>query len=141
MQPSSRPARTAAFLSDSINCRLNMYTLTATAAGVGMMALAQPVEAKIIYTPANVKVTQFPPVTIDLNHDGIGLLESLHVKRKAAILDRSCVEDKRRTTWPTTMRDTPRPWNSPRFRIVSSVVGAHYWGSGAGTSDFTSVLW
>jgi hypothetical protein len=72
MQPSSRPARTAAFLSDSINCRLNMYTLTATAAGVGMMALAQPVEAKIIYTPANVKVTQFPPVTIDLNHDGIG---------------------------------------------------------------------
>jgi hypothetical protein len=27
------------------------------------------------------------------------------------------------------------------FLATHPVVGAHYWGSGAGTSDFTSVLW
>ena len=70
MNRSSRPTRTPAKLSQSINQRLSVYTLTATAAGVGLMALAQPVQAKIIYTPAHVKFTQFPPVTLDLNNDG-----------------------------------------------------------------------
>jgi hypothetical protein len=49
-----------------------LYTLTATAAGVGILALTQSAEAKIIYTPAHVNFTQFPPVTLDVNHDGIG---------------------------------------------------------------------
>jgi hypothetical protein len=72
MQPSSRPARTPAKLSDSINGQLNRYALAASAAGVGMLALAQPVHAKIIYTPAHVNFSQHPPLTLDLNHDGIG---------------------------------------------------------------------
>jgi hypothetical protein len=72
MKRFSRPPRMPATLSQSINQHLNMYTLTATAAGVGIMALAQPVQAKIIYTPAHVNFTQFPPVTLDVNHDGIG---------------------------------------------------------------------
>jgi len=72
MRRSFRPTRTPTRLSDSINRHLNMYTLTATAAGVGIMALAQAAQAKIVYTPAHVKFTQFPPVTLDLNHDGIG---------------------------------------------------------------------
>jgi hypothetical protein len=33
-----------------------------------MLALAQPAQAKIVYTPVHVKF----PVTLDLNHDGIG---------------------------------------------------------------------
>ena len=70
MNRSSRPTRTPAKLSHSINQRLSVYTLTATAAGVGLMALAQPVQAKIVYTPAHVNFTRFPPVTLDLNHDG-----------------------------------------------------------------------
>jgi hypothetical protein len=70
MQPSSRSARTTASLSDSVNRHLNMYTLTATAAGVGMMALAQPVQAKIVYTPAHKNFSQYPPLALDLNHDG-----------------------------------------------------------------------
>jgi hypothetical protein len=49
-----------------------MYTLTATAAGVGILALAQPVQAKIIYTPAHKNFSQYPPLALDLNHDGIG---------------------------------------------------------------------
>jgi hypothetical protein len=68
MNRSSRPTRTAAKLSNSTNRHLNMYAVTATAAGVGIMALAQPVQAKIVYTPAHEKF----PVTLDLNHDGVG---------------------------------------------------------------------
>jgi hypothetical protein len=48
-----------------------MYALAASAAGMGM-ALAQPAEARIVYTSANIPIRQnFPPVPIDLNHDGI----------------------------------------------------------------------
>jgi hypothetical protein len=46
-----------------------MYALVAGAAGVGMLALAQPAEAKIVYTPAHAKV--IGPLPVDLNHDGI----------------------------------------------------------------------
>jgi hypothetical protein len=72
MNPSSRPSRTPVKLSDSINGHLNRYALAAGAAGVGMLALAQPSQAKIVYTPAHVNFSQHPPVTLDLNHDGIG---------------------------------------------------------------------
>jgi hypothetical protein len=36
-----------------------------------MLAMAQPAEGKIVYTPTHVKVKWFQPVPIDLNHDGI----------------------------------------------------------------------
>src|SRR5690349_9049545 len=49
MKRSSRP-RTTANLSESIHRQLQMYALAASAAGVGALALAQPAEAKIIYT-------------------------------------------------------------------------------------------
>jgi hypothetical protein len=68
MKRPSRPCTTAQF-SDSIHHRLNMYAVAAGAAGVGMLALAQPSEAKIIYTPANVQIVG--KVNLDLNHDGI----------------------------------------------------------------------
>jgi hypothetical protein len=42
--------RNASKLPGSIQARLNMYTLAASAAGVGMLALAQPSEDKIVYT-------------------------------------------------------------------------------------------
>lgn len=64
--------RSPSRLSDSVGRRLNSYALAASAAGVGMLALAQPAEAKIVYTPAHIKignggVHQF---LLDLNHDG-----------------------------------------------------------------------
>ena len=63
--------------------RLNAYTVAATAAGVGALCLAQPAEAKIVYTPAHVKIVQnVGLVRFDLNHDGIadfGLSNVLHV--------------------------------------------------------------
>jgi hypothetical protein len=68
-----RPARIPSLLSRSLNYRLNEYTLVATAAGVGALALAQPAEAKVIYTPAHVVIgKKGERFTLDLNHDGIG---------------------------------------------------------------------
>lgn len=60
MARSSRPTRTPAQLSDTINGHLNRYGLAAGAAGVGMLALAPPVQAKIIYTPADVNFSRYP---------------------------------------------------------------------------------
>jgi len=47
-----------------------MYALAASAAGVGMLTLAQPAEAKIVYTPTHVRIGDHLLVDVDLNHDG-----------------------------------------------------------------------
>jgi hypothetical protein len=70
MKRSSRPRKTAA-LSESIHQQLNMYVLAASAAGVGVLALAQPVEAKIVYTAAHRIIGPDSSYLLDLNHDGI----------------------------------------------------------------------
>jgi len=71
MNRHSRPRRTAD-LSDSTHQQLNMYAVAAAAAGVGMLALAQPSEAKIVYTPANAQIGgRVGKLNLDLNHDGI----------------------------------------------------------------------
>jgi hypothetical protein len=73
MKPSPRP-RTTVELSKSLHRQLNAYAIAAGAAGVGMLALAQPAEAKIVYTPAHVVLTTVYPHTsynLDLNHEGI----------------------------------------------------------------------
>jgi hypothetical protein len=73
MKRSPGPRRTAN-LSGSIHRRLNMYALAASAAGVGILALAPPAGAKIVYTPAHKKIifdAHFDHVIFfDLNHDG-----------------------------------------------------------------------
>jgi hypothetical protein len=68
MSSALRPRKTVR-ISDSIHRQLNMYALAASAAGVGMLALAEPAEAKIVYTPTREKLINFF-VSIDLNHDG-----------------------------------------------------------------------
>jgi len=45
----TRPRKPANF-SHSVHHRLDMYALAASAAGVAALALAQPAEAKVIYT-------------------------------------------------------------------------------------------
>ena len=68
----TQPARPLSQLSESVTQRLNGYALAAGAAGVGVLALAHPAEAKIVYTPANIPIVQNGgPVDLDLNHDGI----------------------------------------------------------------------
>jgi hypothetical protein len=71
MNPSPLPARTPAHLSKSIDNRLNMYSLVASAAGVGILALSPPAEAKVVYTPVHRVIGPHHIYKIDLNHDKI----------------------------------------------------------------------
>ncbi|HWY56432.1 MAG TPA: PEP-CTERM sorting domain-containing protein [Terriglobales bacterium] len=70
--------RKPANLSRSTNHQLNMYAVAATAAGVSALALPQPSEAKVVYTPAHVKLAFDQPFGLDLNHDGIVDLYLFH---------------------------------------------------------------
>jgi hypothetical protein len=63
--------RKTANLSDSVHHQLNSYALAAGAAGVGMLALAQPCQAKIVYTTAHITVPTNTLLPLDLNHDGV----------------------------------------------------------------------
>jgi hypothetical protein len=56
-------------LSEALHHHLNMYAIAAGAAGVGILALAQPAEGKIVYTPAHKNAVL--GINLDLNHDGI----------------------------------------------------------------------
>jgi hypothetical protein len=71
MKRSSRPRKTVSNLPETVHQQLNMYALAAGAAGVGMLALVQSAEAKIIYTPANVHIGINQHYNLDLNHDRI----------------------------------------------------------------------
>ena len=72
MKRSLRSRKTAPNSCESLHRRLDMYALAATAAGVGLVAVAQPAEAKIVYTPSNIPINvNGGVVELDLNHDGI----------------------------------------------------------------------
>lgn len=59
-----------------LNRNMSLYTATAIAAGVGLLALAQPAESEVVITKKTIPIpfNEFdnPPQTIqiDLNHDG-----------------------------------------------------------------------
>jgi hypothetical protein len=62
-----RPAHLAIKLDEN----LLSYAAAASAAGVGLLALAQPAEAKIIYTAANIPIVEDAGlVQLDVNNDG-----------------------------------------------------------------------
>jgi hypothetical protein len=63
-------SRSTARLSDSNLHILNMYAIAASAAGLGALSLAQPCAAKIVYTPAHVRIGINQTIPLDLNHDG-----------------------------------------------------------------------
>jgi hypothetical protein len=59
-------------LSESAVHQLHQYALGATATGVGMLALAHPAEAKIVYTHADTSIpVNGGLIELDLNHDGV----------------------------------------------------------------------
>jgi hypothetical protein len=57
-------------LSDSFRQHLNRYSLAASAAGVGALALAQPAEAKIVHTKTHQLIGWSGTYGLDLNNDG-----------------------------------------------------------------------
>jgi hypothetical protein len=70
MKPPTRHERTGRELPAALERRFASYALAAGAAGVGLLAMAQPAGAQIVYTPTNVTLTR-GRLFIDLNGDGI----------------------------------------------------------------------
>jgi hypothetical protein len=70
MKRSSGPRKTVN-LSKSVQQHLNMYALAASASGVSLLALAQPSDAKIIYTRSHIVIGSHSQYRLDLNQDGI----------------------------------------------------------------------
>ena len=66
---SPRP-RKAVSVSNSFHRQLTMNALAASAAGVGVLAMAPPAEGKIVYTPAHRTIAPHQTIPLDLNHDG-----------------------------------------------------------------------
>jgi len=62
--------RLPAHLPESLSRRLNTYALAASAAGVGLLALAQPADGKIVYTRAHHLIGSGESYMLDLNRDG-----------------------------------------------------------------------
>lgn len=67
----STPSRNLARLSRRTERNLHSYAVAAGAAGVGVLALAQPAESKIIFTPTRQTIAPNTTLNIDLNQDGI----------------------------------------------------------------------
>ncbi len=57
-------------LSEPIHQQLNLYALAAGAAGASLLAVSQPLEAEVVFTPTYARLTN-GQIAIDLNHDGI----------------------------------------------------------------------
>jgi hypothetical protein len=75
MKSNAASTHTPHQFSESLLHQLNLYALAATAAGVASLALAQPAEAKIVYTPAHTKIPAparfgLIQIPLDLNHKG-----------------------------------------------------------------------
>ncbi len=64
-----RSARKPAHLPELLHRQLNAYALAASAAGVGMLALASPAEAKIVYTKTHRVFGAHTKFNLDLNHE------------------------------------------------------------------------
>ncbi|HEY6291949.1 MAG TPA: hypothetical protein VI455_10380 [Terriglobia bacterium] len=64
------PSRKPSSLSEICHQRLSMYAIAAGATGVGMLALAPPSAAEVVYTPAHADVVRHGHLFLDLNHDG-----------------------------------------------------------------------
>ena len=71
MQGQPKGIKTKTHLSARLSKSLTAYGLAASAAGVGVLALVQPADARVIFTKTQQKLGPLHPViNIDLNNDG-----------------------------------------------------------------------
>ncbi len=63
--------RPAVRLNAKLDKILFAYATAASAAGVGVLALAQPAQGRIIYTKAHKQIALNTTLHVDLNHDGV----------------------------------------------------------------------
>lgn len=78
MRPTKSPnstrsqRRPSAPLASKLDKQLLGYAAAATAAGIGLLTLAQPAEAKVVFTPSNLPIPENgTSVQLDINHDGV----------------------------------------------------------------------
>ena len=71
MKATSSSTQTMQQLSPSLLHRLSLYALALSVAGVASLALTEPADAKIVYTPAHIRIVVNKLTELDLNHDGI----------------------------------------------------------------------
>jgi hypothetical protein len=76
--------RSAARLNASLDRGLVAYAAAASAAGVTLLALAQPAEGKIVYTKASAEIAPDKTLNLDLNHDGSDFSFSNHIKTETS---------------------------------------------------------
>ncbi len=70
MKRSLRASETSFVLSQSLQRRLNMYALAASAAGVSVLALAPLSEAKVVFTKTHQVIGNNGVYNLDVNNDG-----------------------------------------------------------------------
>jgi len=88
MKKSSEPCETPSNHSESARQPLNRFAMAAFVAAVGLLALAWPAEAKVVYTPVNATISGNGSIRIDLNHDTITDFVILSASQVAACGDR-----------------------------------------------------
>lgn len=71
MTRSGAPARKPSQLSPTLQHKLEAYGLGAIAVGVATLAMTQPTQAEIIYTPTSQPIGNNQKVSLDLNNDGV----------------------------------------------------------------------
>jgi hypothetical protein len=71
MSDSAPSASTRQKVSQPLERRLNGYALAAGAAGVGLLALAKPADAEIVYTAAHATLPANRLDYVDINGDGV----------------------------------------------------------------------
>jgi hypothetical protein len=70
MKISKLRPQTPVELSESVRHKLDTYALVASAAGVSLLVLAQPADARIVYTPTHHVIGYPGRYNLDLNNDG-----------------------------------------------------------------------
>ena len=63
--------KTASELSESVRQHLSRFAIATILAGAGLLALAWPADAEIVYTHANITIGANSTYNLDLNNDGI----------------------------------------------------------------------
>jgi hypothetical protein len=95
MNQSPHP-RPVSQLSEAVNHKLTLYAVAATSAGVGLLALAQPADAKIVYTKTHHVIGLNHPYKLDLTHDGTAdfLIQETQTGSVGFLVNRLAVKDR-----------------------------------------------
>lgn len=63
---------------DNLHRQIAVYSLSAAAAGVSLLALVAPAKAEVVVTRTHLPITQSAPVLLDLNKDGVADFKFSH---------------------------------------------------------------